>query len=1607
MSVEVSYLVNVAVQKCYAELDEIAQTLPADDAGRKRRLYEFFQKQRLLFIRLIVLLKWCEGSADVKKCHAIQEQLHNQSLSYFHSAVTLGNFHNQLWQKRTPSFAVPTAVDVLVSGSYTRFPKLGNEIWKGVQGIESAEQLATFSKLNNLIRLRLSYSKVPRGLQNLQVGDGRVRLTIARVGEVVLTLFGPHLSDPWRVLTVELLTHPAENGKDRKTRQTDSALGDISYHFGPSLSGTPTPTSGSVSVESVDTVSNAPVVRSKDSSAVPTVTEKHLNYLVHELQLQMNTLPANPLGVIYDITCFFALSTQLVYLQEQARVLMDGPWAGLVRVNYQPGIKLSILYWGDIPSTPQKSRGGGGVTDSRCSNIEIALPVSNEDDIKPGNRLVITHTPPLTETTLTADDMYVDDAHSLIHIERLFNTAVYLHVRKRLLDLKEVLLSKHAHFFSADNPSQDVYVAPGPALHIHYDRDNTKEPYAISLQTDSRTGTWQVKDLSAIFRDCQSRNLLSTITARLNSSDIFVSLPSVLVLLKQELALLGVKAVARDMGLDVFQNLPTLVPLKLPTQSLTNHSMNERSSTSRAVGATKAGPSISLSIQRESDSVFGMDSVHPSERVIFVRVYGTPHHRYCAFRINEDFSLEAFDVSANALKVSNSVLQIDRVSPVSVESPRDVKPTDKLQAHTTSNPYAHVHPGTRITRHSKRETEQLEVWPDKRIRMSDEQSSLTHTTASKCAFRSEKSVRTAINTIRVVAELSELCDHITSNDMEYIILANHVRYSTSVPKDTGITCATIGHSGAHKRTNMSTFDNADDLSDVVLHLVRLPTVEMSGTSGITVDAEINASSQQHSTHSSTHSTEPSASAAVCEALTKYNSILNSQIQSVVIRPVHNDIPMAETDTNSHDGILPQRTSWQVEIVLSSTLVKVNRGRAGGGHVAFDPTCNVLFMRYADRTPASFARFRVDWERFVMASVLCLQYTHAMATLTPTHPLRSSFHVSTFDFNSIRVRYTRDKNAYLTNTSSTANIYQKPGDAEQDRCVELAMTVQWVSLTKKYLVVFGGEAANPHAPVTPFMEQQLNQTCDFLLLLSHIFNSRALLNSISTIEYPRTYLLGPDADHTLSIDKFEFNTIAPSDMNLSIPTEPFGKEAMKTFGLPSRCRVPVQVIPRGWNKVLLVFGLSKHAILASATREEVVVLETVNSGRAVAGDAVNVSEGMSVTRSSPYRFEPLPFLIQVVNAIVGQTKSCSSDKLDDRNNDTNMKDDETGKFLEAESLNQKPSYTQPAIVAIPNSKCDVVFGALAEYVGALTVVDLLRKFTPKNKDVVFLNATISRVEMSTGEGAVTVSITSSGSLYVAFEGIADEVLAPWLQQMVTTCHHSAGPYTSSFAATCAVFDSFFTIVTMPKDDRETFIKLLGLQTLSKIDPDIKSLLVVPAVMPQTLRATAHLPRPGTCAILYDNSGLIKFIVRVISKATLSCVDVAIAFNTKDMVLSGWEKTVAIDKPGGSAGLAALFGSAPEESSVVPTCPASAVLEAIHKRLKAEITREGASVGVGASGGMGADLSVNSAEKIDNYKRFEVKSVSPFQLKWCVRELLNAEFQSLVYNAVSAPVAVSTT
>ncbi|KNC76376.1 hypothetical protein SARC_11118 [Sphaeroforma arctica JP610] len=207
-----------------------------------------------------------------------------------------------------------------------------------------------------------------------------------------------------------------------------------------------------------------------------------------------------------------------------------------------------------------------------------------------------------------------------------------------------------------------------------------------------------------------------------------------------------------------------------------------------------------------------------------------------------------------------------------------------------------------------------------------------------------------------------------------------------------------------------------------------------------------------------------------------------------------------------------------------------------------------------------------------------------------------------------------------------------------------------------------------------------------------------------------------------------------------------------------------------------------------------------------------------------------------------------------------------------------------------------------------------------------------------------------------------------------CFEPFGRTSHATTAASAVFGSLASIMKMAVVDRETLFQLLTLPSLSQRDPNIGSLLVVPAITPNSLRSTKHLPRPGESSIVYDkDSNVLKLIVRVIDKHALGNVDVALAYNTTDGVVSGWEKTVGVGKPGAS-GLDALFGNTKSETGVESTCPASVALEKIMEKLK-NTTEPAADRGGGP---------------------YHVPTTSPHVLKWCVRELLKTPLEELLYD-----------
>ena len=105
--VSLSFLIEMMVQKIYHELTILAELLPRKtDMDRKIEIFNFSSRTRMLFVRLLALVKWASSAGKVEKCSNIVLFLEKQSTMFMETAnqqavmaretlvkATLPNFH--------------------------------------------------------------------------------------------------------------------------------------------------------------------------------------------------------------------------------------------------------------------------------------------------------------------------------------------------------------------------------------------------------------------------------------------------------------------------------------------------------------------------------------------------------------------------------------------------------------------------------------------------------------------------------------------------------------------------------------------------------------------------------------------------------------------------------------------------------------------------------------------------------------------------------------------------------------------------------------------------------------------------------------------------------------------------------------------------------------------------------------------------------------------------------------------------------------------------------------------------------------------------------------------------------------------------------------------------------------------------------------------------------------------------------------------------------------------------------------------------------------------------------------------------------------------------
>ncbi|KAJ7690643.1 MED14-domain-containing protein [Mycena rosella] len=200
-------LLSRVVQSIYAELSELAETMPnMSDSARKRTLADWVVKTKKQVVKLYAVVKWSRDADTVQKCMNITAFLMNQNQQFEDSIRGLNYAKESLDPARLRNHDLLTSLDVLTSGSYHGLPTGIKKMIIPPTPLTDAEVVKTLTDMEDGIRYRLRLHEIiPVEMAQHRIADGRVYFTVPNLFETSLCLRGGLKEDGWFFVHVEFL----------------------------------------------------------------------------------------------------------------------------------------------------------------------------------------------------------------------------------------------------------------------------------------------------------------------------------------------------------------------------------------------------------------------------------------------------------------------------------------------------------------------------------------------------------------------------------------------------------------------------------------------------------------------------------------------------------------------------------------------------------------------------------------------------------------------------------------------------------------------------------------------------------------------------------------------------------------------------------------------------------------------------------------------------------------------------------------------------------------------------------------------------------------------------------------------------------------------------------------------------------------------------------------------------------------------------------------------------------------------------------------------------------------------------------------------------------
>ncbi|KAF9964409.1 mediator complex subunit, partial [Mortierella alpina] len=350
-------IIHRMTNEAFSDLSNLSEVLPSmNDQQKKLHILEYTLSKREQFIKLLVLTKWAKSAQKFQQCQNIVGFLQNENMLMQRAVGGLFETYNTFGRARVRNFDIPTAIDVLTTGTYQRLPSRIKQAYIQDDKPTGTEIAATLEKLDDVIRMRMLCDELVPPAMKYTIGKGKAKFLVPNEFEVTLTVSGPGTPQeiPWRIVGLKILVKPVGGSfQGLETSLNEGQLRAI--------------------VVSAQKELDASILQGNPSLAAVSSTENR-------------TVPANQaLLRLYDYLHMLALHLLIELVCTQANNLLRSGWTDRLRVEVNPARSVvRLVYWNNgfvpQPTHPQPS---APVVKRRTSTPLITAPTALGRDTGP------------------------------------------------------------------------------------------------------------------------------------------------------------------------------------------------------------------------------------------------------------------------------------------------------------------------------------------------------------------------------------------------------------------------------------------------------------------------------------------------------------------------------------------------------------------------------------------------------------------------------------------------------------------------------------------------------------------------------------------------------------------------------------------------------------------------------------------------------------------------------------------------------------------------------------------------------------------------------------------------------------------------------------------------------------------------------------------------------------------------------------------------------------------------------------------------------------------------------------------------------------------------